>query len=126
MYEKADFAYEADADISRCPAGEALPYRCTTEEDGLELRRYWTGECGTFLMKSRCTTGKERRITRWVHEHLVEAARARLIGPTEPMTIRRGTVEHPFGIIKAWMGPSHFLTRRLRNGKTEIALNALA
>ncbi|GLC62429.1 hypothetical protein PLESTB_001898600 [Pleodorina starrii] len=126
MYEKADFAYEANADIYRCPAGEALPYRYTTEEDGLELRRYWTSECGTCLMKSRCTTGKERRITRWAHEHLVEAARARLIGPTEPMTIRRGTVEHPFGTIKAWMGTSHFLTQRLRNVKTEIALNVLA
>ena len=42
------------------------------------------------------------------------------------MTIRRGTVEHPFGTIKAWMGTSHFLTRRLRNVKTEIALNVLA
>ena len=92
----------------------------------MELRRHWTSECGTCLMKSRCTTGKERRITRWAHEHLVEAARARLIGPTEPMTIRRGTVEHPFGTIKAWMGTSHFLTQRLRNVKTEIALNVLA
>lgn len=63
---------------------------------------------------------------RWTHEHLVEAARARLTGPTEPRTIRRGTVEHPFGTIKAWMGTSHFLTRRLRNVKTEIALNVLA
>lgn len=42
------------------------------------------------------------------------------------MTIRRGTVEHPFGTIKAWMGTSHFLTRRLKNVKTEIALNVLA
>ena len=42
------------------------------------------------------------------------------------MTIRRGTVEHPFGTIKAWMGTSHFLTRRLRNVKTDIALNVLA
>ncbi len=77
-------------------------------------------------MKARCTTGKERRITRWAHEHLIEAARARLIGPTEPMTIRRGTVAHPFGTIKAWMGTTHFLTRRLRNVRTEIALNVLA
>lgn len=121
MYEKADFAYKADADIFRCPAGEALPYGYTTEEDGLELRRCRTRECGTCLMKSRCTTGEERRITRWAHKHLVEAARARLIGPTEPMTIRRGTVEHPVGTMKAWMGTFHFLTRRLRNVKTEIA-----
>ena len=126
MYVKPDFAYEADADVYRCPAGEALTYRYTTEEDGLEVRRYWTGECGSCVMKTRCTTGRERRITRWAHEHLIEAARVRLIGPTEPMTVRCGTVEHPFGTIKAWMGTTHFLTRRLRNVKTEIALNVLA
>ncbi len=126
LYVKADFAYEADADVYRCPAGEALTYRYTTEEDGLELRRYWTGECGGCPIKARCTTGKERRITRWAREHLIEAARARLIGPTEPMTVRRGTVEHPFGTIKAWMGATRFLTRRLRNVRTEMALNVLA
>jgi transposase len=126
LYVKADFAYEADADVYRCPAGEALTYRYTTEEDGLELRRYWTGECGGCPIKARCTTGKERRITRWAREHLIEAARARLIGPTEPMTVRCGTVEHPFGTIKAWMGATHFLTRRLRNVRTEMALNVLA
>lgn len=42
------------------------------------------------------------------------------------MTMRRGTVEHPFGFIKAWMGTFYFLTRRLQNVKTEIALNVLA
>ncbi|MFV0644773.1 MAG: IS5/IS1182 family transposase, partial [Sphingomonadaceae bacterium] len=34
--------------------------------------------------------------------------------------------EHPFGTIKAWMGATHFLTRRLRNVRTEMALNVLA
>lgn len=42
------------------------------------------------------------------------------------MTMRRGTVEHLFGFIKAWMGTFHFLTRGLKNVKTEIALNVLA
>lgn len=42
------------------------------------------------------------------------------------MTARRSTVEHPFGTIKAWMGATHFLTRRLPNVKTEMALNVLA
>ena len=26
----------------------------------------------------------------------------------EAMTIRRQTVEHPFGTLKAWMGSTHF------------------
>jgi hypothetical protein len=125
-YVKADFAYEAGADIYRCPAGEELTYRYTTEEDGLKLRRYWTTACQGCDIKSRCTTGRERRITRWEHEDLIEEADARRRSTLAPMMVRRSTVEHPFGTIKAWMGPSHFLTRRLCGVRTEFALNALA
>ncbi len=42
------------------------------------------------------------------------------------MTLRRSTVEHPFGTIKASMGATHFLMRRLKNVRTEMALNVLA
>jgi hypothetical protein len=41
------------------------------------------------------------------------------------MVLRRCTVEHPFGTIKAWMGATHFLTRRLKNVRTETASNVL-
>ncbi|MBB4209764.1 DDE family transposase [Roseinatronobacter bogoriensis subsp. barguzinensis] len=52
--------------------------------------------------------------------------RDRLRSATDPMTLRRSTVEHPFGTIKAWMGTTHFLMRRLKNVRTEMALNVLA
>ena len=42
------------------------------------------------------------------------------------MTLRRCTVEHPFGTIKAWMGAAHFQMRRLKNVRTEMALHVLA
>ena len=42
------------------------------------------------------------------------------------MTLRRCTAEHPFGTIKAWMGATHVLTRRLPNVRTETARNVLA
>ena len=42
------------------------------------------------------------------------------------MTLRRCTVEHPFETMKSWMGTTPFLTRRLRNVRTEMALNVLA
>ena len=42
------------------------------------------------------------------------------------MTIRKSTVEHPFGTIKAWMGATHFQMRRLNNVRTEMALHVLA
>ena len=42
------------------------------------------------------------------------------------MTIRRQTVEHPFGTIKAWMGSTHFLTKTLEKVRTEMSLHVLA
>ena len=103
-----------------------MTYRYTREEDGLQVGRYWTNACQHCPVRHRCTSGKERRITRWEHEHLVDAMRERLSGDADPMTLRRCTVEHPFGTIKAWMGHTHFLTRRLKNVSTEMALNVLA
>src|SRR5499426_3950772 len=68
-FGKQDFAYLPEEDAYRCPAGERLPYRFTSEEDGKMLRRYWTTACSTCSLKSQCTPGPERRITRWEHEH---------------------------------------------------------
>ena len=40
--------------------------------------------------------------------------------------MRRPTVEHPFGTLKAWMGATHFLTRTLDKVRTEMSLLVLA
>jgi hypothetical protein len=126
MFVKADFLYDPESDVYRCPAGNELIYRYSREEGGLQVRRYWINECQHCPLQRRCTSGKERRITRWEHEHLVDKMRERLKRDPDPMTLRRCTVEHPFGTIKAWMGATHFLTRRLRGVRTEMALNVLA
>ena len=125
-YVKADFAYDADADVYRCPAGETLTYRYKTEESGLVVRRYWTTACLSCPVKSRCTTGRERRISRWEHEHLVDEMRDRMNRDPALMGLRRATVEHPFGTIKAWMGATHFRMRTLKNVRTEMAFHVLA
>ena len=63
----------------RCPAGAILPYHYSNVENGMELRRYWsTAACLACVIKRQCTTSKERRIIRWVHEHLVEDVQRRL------------------------------------------------
>ena len=108
------------------PAGERLTYRYKNEEKGLTLRRYWANVCQTCTIRHRCTTGRERRITRWVHEHFLEAVQRRLDAQPEKMRQRRETVEHPFRTIKARMGAMHFLMKRLKNVKTEMALAVLA
>jgi transposase len=42
------------------------------------------------------------------------------------MEVRRSTVEHPFGTIKAWMGATHFLCRGLPRVSAEMSLHVLA
>jgi transposase len=125
-FGKQDFAFLPEEDAYRCPAGEKLPYRYTNEEDGKMLRRYWTTASQNCALKSQCTTGPERRITRWEHEHLLEAVQRRLDANPEAMRQRRETVEHPFGTMKARMGATHFLTKTLPKVAAEMALSVLA
>jgi len=126
-FGKQDFAYLPEQDAYRCPSGAILPYHYTNVEHGMELRRYWsTAACLTCTIKRQCTPAKERRITRWVHEHLVEDVQRRLDANPELMRVRRETVEHPFGTIKARMGATHFLMKRLPNVAAEMALHVLA
>ena len=125
-FGKQDFVYIADEDVYRCPGGEGLTYHYTCEEDGKVLRRYWTNACRECPLKEKCTPGKERRITRWEHEAVIEAAQDRLDRNPDMMTVRRKTVEHVFGTLKFWMGSAHFLMKRLRNVGTEMALHVLS
>ena len=113
-------------DVYLCPAGERLIYHYTNEEDGKTLRRYWTNACQGCALKGECTTGKERRISRWEHEAVLEAVQARLDRNPEKMRVRRQTVEHPFGTIKSWMGSTHFQMKTLKHVGTEMALHVLA
>jgi transposase len=125
-YGKQDFVYRPEEDAYRCPAGETLKYYYTNVENGLALRRYWTTACRACPIKSRCTTAEQRRITRWEHEHVLEAVQRRLDENPNAMRRRRETVEHPFGTIKARMGATHFLTKTLPRVTGEMALHVLA
>src|SRR6266699_943218 len=125
-FGKQDFRYVAEEDVYICPAGERLAYHYTNEENGLVLRRYWTNACQSCALRHCCTTAKERRITRWEHEHILEAVQRRLDEHPEKMRQRRETVEHPFGTIKARMGATHFLMKTLPRVATEMALHVLA
>src|SRR6516162_4008250 len=125
-FGKQDFVYLSDEDAYRSPAGEKLIYHYTNEEDGQQLRRYWTNACRDCALKASCTTGKERRITRWEHEHVLEEVQGRLDNNPMAMRQRRETVEHPFGTMKARMGATHFLTKTLPKVAAEMALSVLA
>jgi transposase len=125
-FDKADFIYDAENNEYRCPAGQALIWRSSRIEHGLNLHRYWSSCCQQCDIKAQCTPSTERRVSRWEHEEVLEAMQTRLDNAPESMRIRRQTVEHPFGTLKAWMGATHFLTRQLKNVSTEMSLHVLA
>jgi transposase len=126
LFSKRDFMYKAEDDEYECPAGERLIRRFETQEKGLTLHKYWSSHCPNCSMKSQCTTSPYRRVTRWEHEAVLEAAEARLDREPERMRMRRQTVEHPFGTLKAWMGYTHFQTKTLKQVRTEMSLHVLA
>ena len=67
-----------------------------------------------------------RRVTRWEHEGVLDAMQHRLDQAPDSMRVRRQTVEHPFGTLKASMGSIPFLTRTLKRVGTEMSLHVLA
>jgi len=104
------------------PAGQRLTHHQTTQEKGKTLHRYWTSVRRQYPLKEQCTSGKERRMARWEHEEVLEATQVRLDQNPDMMRIRRTSVEHPFGTLKAWMGSTHFLTKTLDRVSTELIL----
>jgi hypothetical protein len=125
-FGKRDFIYHPKDDEYQCPAGERAIYHFTREEKGKLIRRYWSSACTHFAMKSQCTTGKNRRISRWEHESILDELEARMERAPDMMEIRRSTVEHPFGTIKSWMGSTHFQMKTIKRVSAEMSLHVLA
>lgn len=92
----------------------------------MAIDKYWSSSCPSCAMKPKCTTGDYRRIARWEHEEVLERMQTRIEKRPDLAAIRRRTVEHPFGTLKAWMGATHFLTKTLPKVRTEMSLHVLA
>ena len=52
-FGKQDFVYRPTEDVYICPTGEKLKYYFTAEENGQQMRRYWTNACGTCPIKAQ-------------------------------------------------------------------------
>jgi transposase len=124
-FDKRDFTYLPDQDEYRCPAGERAIKRFTTIERGMTIHKYWPSACPRCPIKAQCTSSAYRRIARWEHEAVLDAMQERLERQPDAMRLRRQTVEHPFATLKAWMGSTHFLTKRLPRVSTEMSLHVL-
>jgi len=127
LFGKERFHYDTDKDVYVCPAGEELRYRFGTKEKGRAIRYYSTSACGRCALKAQCTRNKRnRRITRWEYEDVLERMKQRVDQHPELMRQRKMIVEHPFGTIKRWMEQSFFLMRGKNKVSAEMSLTVLA
>ena len=127
LFTGQDFSYDAERDHYVCPAGAFLTKGKTRSDrrDDIDHYRNLTA-CTTCTLRPQCTPDKFKRHKRWAHEGVLDKMQAKLDQMPDAMKIRRQTVEHPFGTLKAWMGSCHFLTKTLEKVKTEMSLQVLA
>ena len=126
LFVRRDFKYIAEDNEYVCPAGERLIFRFRTVERGMTFDKYWSSACTTCGIKDKCTSGTNRRVTRWEHEDVLDELDKRMANEPERMATRRSTVEHPFGTIKSWMGHTHFQMKTITHVATEMSLHVLA
>jgi transposase len=127
LFSGADFIYDAEHDHYTCPAGQHLTKGKVRSDRRDDMDHYRNlSACEACVLNSRCTADKHKRVKRWLHEGVLDKMQARLDRLPEAMTIRRQTVEHPFGTLKAWMGSAHFMTKTLDKVRTEMSLQVLA
>jgi transposase len=127
LYTKEDFRYDRAQDVYHCPARETLTYRSTTIELGRTIKNYRTPACGRCALQSRCTRNQDgRKLTRWVHEDLLDDMALRLREQPALFRQRKALAEHPFGTMKRGMDQGYFLLKGLRKVRGEFSLTVLA
>ncbi len=109
--------------MSRRPTSDLALH---TVEHGLTLHKYWSSACPRCPIKAQCTTRATIGASRvGSTKHVLDAMQRRLDRTPQASRMRRQTVEHPFGTLKAWMGATHFLTKTLPRVSTEMSLHVL-
>jgi transposase len=126
LFHKDLFIYDKTKDCYRCPANQTLKYRATYNEGGRMTRYYVTPACRTCPLKSKCTRGEVRKISRWEHEDVLDRMRDRMRENPDMMLKRKCIVEHPFGTMKRWMNQGFFLMKGLPKVKAEFSLTVFA
>jgi hypothetical protein len=124
------FAYDAEANVYRCPAGRLLSPTEGRKTNGNRIEiRYVSrkSDCDACALRARCLSAKTptRTVYRWEHEAVLERHRARMQDADAQMRRRAELAEHPFGTLKCRAGYRHFLVRGFDKVRGEWSLMAL-
>ena len=127
LLRKDEFQYDPASDSYVCPAGQRLyPYSSSLLR-GLKKVNYVNKlACDDCKIRSQCTNGPFRAVSRLENEAVLDRMQARLAKRPDILDRRRETVEHPFGSIKQWMNQGAFLMQGLAKVRAEFSLTALA
>src|SRR3954453_23050977 len=126
-FRKDEFSYDADSDSYVCPAGRHLyPYSSSLLRKLKKINYINKLACDDCKIRSQCTGGKFRTVSRLENEAVLDRMQARLAKRPDILDRRRETVEHPFGTIKQLMNQGAFLLRGLEKVRAEFSLTALA
>ena len=128
FFAKDDFRYDPKGELYICLGGLQLPPTSRRRKiRNIELIDYTNpAACKRCALRVRCTNSKFRQISRYKGEELLDEMAVRLEALPDVLSLRRESVEHPFGSIKQWMSQKDFLMRRLVNVRAELSLTALA
>ena len=125
LFDRTAFVHNPKTDTFRCPAGQILYRKQQHRMDRIWLYAAEAAACGACALKSRCTTGARRYVSRHFDDDVLTRMNQR--ATPEAMRLRRSTVEHPFATLKYRIfGHPRFLLRGRRGAQTEISLAVMA
>jgi transposase len=124
-FTRADFAYEKDRDLYICPGGKELKTSGTVH-DGTTIKYIaMRSDCTQCPLKPKCTTGRERRISRDVNQEARDYTRALMeTDAYKHSRSQRKKIERLFGEAKHIHALVRLRLRGLSGAKDEFLLTA--
>ena len=124
-FVRADFTYEKDGDLYICPGGKELKTSGTVH-DGTTIKYIAKrSDCAQCPLKPKCTTGRERRISRDVNQEARDYTRALMeTDAYKRSRSQRKKIERLFGEAKHIHALVRLRLRGLSGAKDEFLLTA--
>jgi transposase len=127
LFSRADFHYDQERDLYVCPGGKELKTSGTAYEGTTYKYLAKRSECAKCPLKPKCTTGRERRLSRDVEEPIRDHVRALAETPAFKRSCdERKKVEMAFAHMKRILKLDRFRLRGLTGARDEVLLTATA
>jgi hypothetical protein len=130
-HAKGKFEYNKEEDEYTCKNNKKLSFLQYKKKKNILVKIYKTDQCIGCPFRSECTTSKKpngRQKIRYLNQEYRDGYRQKMRQQLslEKVKRRKAIVEHPFGIMKSWLGKTPLLLRGLNKVKGEISLVTLS